>query len=193
MSSTPEQVEPAVSDEEDLTQATDSQPTTTENETEELSLDIIFEALKNKRRRQAINHLNEPGERVTLSDLAEHIAAIENDTTPELLGSQQRKRVYIALYQCHLPKLDSMGIIEFDADRGHVERTRAADQLDKYLYAVEETSRSWPRYYAGFVLISALTILLGVVTNLVSVGGGAVLFGVMCVGIAALAVCHVFE
>jgi transcription elongation GreA/GreB family factor len=48
---------------------------------ESLPLDQVFEILKNRRRREVVKYLNERDESVSLSDLAEHVAAIENDTT----------------------------------------------------------------------------------------------------------------
>jgi DNA-binding transcriptional ArsR family regulator len=106
-------------------------------EQEALPLDTVFEMLRNERRRRVLEYLEEESE-TTLSDLAEHIAARENDTTVRALSSQQRKRVYVGLYQCHLPKMDGTGIIDFDGDRGDVERTATADQLTPYLDVDDE-------------------------------------------------------
>ncbi len=97
-----------------------------------LSKDEMFELLKNQRRRDALRYLREDGES-TLSDLAERIAAKENDIEVVELSSAQRKRVYIGLYQCHLPKLDDAGVVDFEKHRGDVERLDAAAQLDSYL------------------------------------------------------------
>jgi hypothetical protein len=90
-----------------------------ENSTEgeapgDLDLDTVFDALRNQRRRHLLRYLHEASGPVTLSDVTEHVAALENDTTPEALDSQQRKRVYVALYQAHLPKLYEMGILTFN-------------------------------------------------------------------------------
>lgn len=85
-----------------------------------LSKDTVFEALTNSRRRATLYYLDENGGASNIGDLAEHIAAAENDISVPELTSAQRKRVYIGLYQCHLPKLDEMGIVEFDKHRGTV-------------------------------------------------------------------------
>jgi hypothetical protein len=68
-----------------------------------------------------------------MSDIAEHIAALEHDTTVDSLRSKQRQRVYIALYQSHLPKMDDAGVINYNQDRGLVEATALADSFDGYL------------------------------------------------------------
>jgi hypothetical protein len=101
---------------------------------DELSLSTTFELLKNRRRRETIAYLLEHDGTSTLSDLAEHIAALENGIEIVELSSDQRKRVYIGLYQCHLPKLDKAGVIDFDKNRGTVVlNPSVADQLVPYL------------------------------------------------------------
>lgn len=76
-----------------------------------LSQDQVFEVLKSPRRRYALYYLRREGGIVELSDLTDQVAVWENDTTPSGLTSEQRKRVYISLYQTHLPKLDDAGIV----------------------------------------------------------------------------------
>lgn len=102
-------------------------------EVRELPLDLTFEILKNQRRRLVLGHLREVEGESTIGDLAEEIAAIENDCTVQSLGAQQRKRVYIGLYQCHLPKMDDAGVISFNQSRGRVELNPEATPLFEYL------------------------------------------------------------
>ena len=110
----------------------------TDGETEaeavrELPLDLTFEILKNERRRLVLDHLRTVEGESTIGDLAEEIAAVENDCTVQSLGAQQRKRVYIGLYQCHLPKMDDAGVISFNQSRGRVELNPEATPLFEYL------------------------------------------------------------
>lgn len=106
---------------------------TTRENGEELEVGEIFELLKNKRRRQVIKFLKEQEDgAATLDVVAEHIAAKENDIDVSQLSSKQRKRVYIGLYQCHLPKMDDLGILEYQQNRGTIE-LQNTDQLDRYL------------------------------------------------------------
>lgn len=102
-----------------------------------LELDVVFEILKNPRRRQVVQQLRDHGE-TELGELAEFIAADENDTTVEALSADERKRVYIGLYQTHLPKMDDAGVVTYDQDRGVVAPGPAIDQLTAYLGANEE-------------------------------------------------------
>ena len=104
-----------------------------QQEPEQLSKDIVFEILKNQRRRDALHYLKVNGGEAKLGDMAEFIAAKENDIDIKALSSSQRKRVYIGLYQCHLPKMDSAGIVEFDKNRGDITLLDTAQQLETYL------------------------------------------------------------
>lgn len=135
---------------------------------EELSLDLLFEVLKNSRRREVIRYLREEGEQTTLSDVAEHIAALENDTDVRSLTSSQRKRVYVGLYQCHLPKMADMGVVEFDQNRGTLELGPNAEQLYEYLDDEDETTRAWHSYYLGLSGVGVVLFALAV-----GIGGGA--------------------
>ncbi|MFW6317033.1 MAG: DUF7344 domain-containing protein [Halorubrum sp.] len=99
----------------------------------ELTKGEIFDLLKNRRRRTVIRYLRENDGNAELNDLAEHIAAKENDIDVRQLSSDQRKRVYIGLYQCHLPKMDSLGVIDYDKDRGTIELQASVSQLLEYM------------------------------------------------------------
>lgn len=125
----------SVSDPSPATDVTDSTVDSPSDETatDELSLDIIFEMLRNRRRQLVLEYLREHDETVTIGELAEHIAAIENDTTVRQLNAQQRKRVYIGLYQCHLPKMDDVDVIEFNQSRGRIAPGKHIEPLYEYL------------------------------------------------------------
>jgi hypothetical protein len=152
---------------------------------EELSLDVVFEILKNERRRSVLRYLQSHEDRVVLGELAEHIAARENDTTVESLTAQQRKRVYVGLYQCHLPKMDDAGIVEFDRNRGIVELADNAEQLDEYLDTGADADHPWPTYYLGIAVAGAALFFAGQI--------GVLPFGwvadLVIVGVLAAVVC----
>ncbi|OIB57166.1 DUF7344 domain-containing protein [Natrialba sp. SSL1] len=132
---------------------------------DQLSKDVIFELLKNRRRREVLTYLLEADETVTLGELAEQIAAWENDTSVNALSSDQRKRVYVALYQTHLPKMDDAGIVEYDQDRGLISLSDNADLLMMYLDTDAHRQDRWDRWYAGLSIAGGVLIaaaLLGV-------------------------------
>lgn len=118
-----------------------------------LSKEEIFEVLSNHRRRYAMHHLIQTGE-TTLGELAEHVAAWEYGKTPQTVSSEERKRVYCALQQSHLPKMDTSNVVEFDKNRGVVAPTDAAEDLDIYLDVVEGDEIPWSQFYLGLSAVA---------------------------------------
>lgn len=151
-----------------------------------LSLDEIFELLKNERRREVIHYLlSAENNTTTLSDLAEHIAAKENDIDITQLSSDQRKRVYIGLYQCHLPKMDEMGVIDFDNNRGDVELNGAVDQVMPYLTRDGAASdQASPTIELG-VALGVVALLLATVLS-IGPASGMTPLGVAAISTVAL-------
>ncbi|WP_323172235.1 hypothetical protein [Natrialba sp. PRR66] len=90
------------------------------DESTTLSDDDVFHILQTSRRREAIRYMLAANESVKMGNLAEHVAAREHETTVAKLSSTQRQRVYIPLYQSHLPKLDKAGVIDYNKSRGIV-------------------------------------------------------------------------
>ncbi|MBV0923100.1 MULTISPECIES: DUF7344 domain-containing protein [Haloarcula] len=127
----------------------------------ELSRDRVFDILSSPRRRYVLYFLRTEPNPIQLTDLAEHVAAWENDTTVEELSTQQRKRVYVSLYQTHLPKLADSGLVEYDEDSGEVSISRKASEIDPYLGEQSEEPR-WYLYYLGLAVLSTLLIAASV-------------------------------
>ncbi|MCU4754198.1 ArsR family transcriptional regulator [Halobacteria archaeon AArc-curdl1] len=132
---------------------------TADKSDETLSKDVIFELLKNRRRREVLQYLLDAEGTVTLGELAEQIAAWENDTEVTALSSDQRKRVYVALYQTHLPKMDDAGIVDYDQDRGLISLADNADLLVLYLDTDTHRQDRWDRWYAGVSVIGAALLV----------------------------------
>ena len=126
-------------------------------EQETLSEDLIFDVLKNRRRRYTLHYLKQQDRPVELSELAEQVAAWENDTTVEGLSANERKSVYTSLYQTHLPKLADAGIVEYNQNRGVVELSGNAAQLEGYLRP--QNDFPWIRYYLALAVVSAVLVL----------------------------------
>lgn len=105
----------------------------------DLTRDELHTVLKNQRRRAIIRALCEDfdGE-ASLSDLAEYVAAVEcGHDGPEDVSSTERKRVYVALYQSHLPDMRRWGVVDWDGKGGSVRATPMAGDLRRYLAATE--------------------------------------------------------
>lgn len=125
-----------------------------------MSMDLVFEILSNTRRRMVLYYLRQDGGTSTIQKLAEQIAVMENDTRVEQLSSQQRKRVYVSLYQTHIPKLEETGIIEYDDDEGEVYLTDRAVEIDSYLTPTTESEYQWQIHYLALAGIGGLLLFL---------------------------------
>jgi hypothetical protein len=100
--------------------------------------------------------LREADEPIELTTLAEQVAAWENDTDIDEITEQQRKRVYVSLYQTHIPRLDEAGVIEYDSETGSVALTDDATAIDGYLDSPDD-SFPWPTVY---LFLAGASILL---------------------------------
>lgn len=159
-----------------------------DSDTGELPLDVIFEIIKNERRRRVLEYLDETDEEtVALGDLAEHIAALENGTTERALSAQQRKRVYVGLYQCHLPKMMESGIVEFDKNRGTIAVGPNVDQLGPYLDVDTDTDGGSLRAIAlGFVAIAGYALAAFGGFHGIVAGALVVLTTLLVVGVSSI-------
>ncbi len=126
---------------------------------QELSLDVVFDVLRNGRRRHVLERLASRDGATTLGDLAEHIGGIENDKPPSALASQERKRVYVGLYQSHLPKMADAGAIRYD-DRGTVEPGPHFDVFREYMDRPLPDPTPPPSYTVGVVAASLLAVIV---------------------------------
>jgi hypothetical protein len=132
-------------------------------------LDQVFGILKNQRRRSVLRYMQSVDDEVRLGELSEQIAAWECDKPVAQITSSERKRVYVGLYQSHLPKMDDIGAIEYNKQRGKIKPGPNIETFQHYLPEEEETSteRTWSEYHTriamvalgaalAFVLIAAL-------------------------------------
>jgi hypothetical protein len=124
----------------------------------ELSEDELFDVLSNQRRRFAVHLLKHEEESLEIGDMAEQIAAWENGIDTAEITGDERKRVYTALQQSHLPKMDRAGVVKFNKNRGVIEPTPALEDVDLYLDVVEGREVPWSEYYLGLSAVSAALV-----------------------------------
>lgn len=103
------------------------------SEPRELSDSEVFHLLNTSRRREAIRYLLKTGVQTQLPKLARHVAAAEHEIPINDVTPAQYQRVYIPLYQSHLPQLDEAGVIQFDPTVGLVEPTEQLGVFAQYL------------------------------------------------------------
>lgn len=97
---------------------------------EEEGTDSILIALSHHQRREALNILREANRPLALADLALELTHQLEDTSCETETQRQAERLQIELYHCHIPKLESAGLVEFDTDQNVVLLTEAAGDTD---------------------------------------------------------------
>lgn len=128
---------------------------------EPLDEDTVFDILSNRRRRQIIYYLQEHGGEAPLRDVANAVAGWEEDEAPEDVTEKQSRRVYVSLYQSHVPRLTEVGLVEHD-DTGTVRLTDRVRLLDPYLNPHSDET-PWQLYYLAVGLVG---VVLGVLVSL---------------------------
>lgn len=123
------------------------------------SEDDLFGVLSNRRRRFTVHALKDEEGATKLGDVAEQVAAWEYDVDIEQLSYNERKRVYTALQQSHLPMMNDVGIVEFDKNRGVVKPTDFLDDIEVYMEVVHGNEIPWAVYYLGLSGIAASLML----------------------------------
>ncbi|WP_243837898.1 hypothetical protein [Halobacterium sp. R2-5] len=123
--------------------------------------DELFDVLSNRRRRYAAHALKSEDGAMDLGDVAEQVAAWEYGVDVEQVSYEERKRVYTALQQSHLPMMDEAGVVDFDKNRGTVEPTPSLDDVEVYMDIVQGREIPWSVYYLGLSGV-AVSLMAGV-------------------------------
>lgn len=135
-----------------------------------LTPDEFFHALQEERRRHALRYLLDHEGPVTVDRLAEWVASREGGTDA-VPSAEACQRTYLSLYQSHLPKLDALGLVDYDQSGETVIATTTADHFAGYLggdspaepepeAATDEGRRGWGRALAGANAVGAVLLAL---------------------------------
>ena len=116
----------------------------------------IHDVLSNERRQLTLQLLKENGDMMTGRELSERIAELETGENPP--PRNIRQSVYVSLHQTHLPKLDKLDIVDYDASSKTVQLNEGAKQVASYMNAAPLRVR--PEYYLVLSLL-ALGLLGG--------------------------------
>ena len=114
----------------------------------------IHEVLRNDRRRLALEALRESDGRSTVRELSETVATRETGEEPA--PRNKRQSVYVSLHQTHLPKLDELGIVQYDGDSKEVTLEQRIEEVEVYMEVVPEYGLSWGEAYFGLALLGLL-------------------------------------
>jgi hypothetical protein len=120
----------------------------------------IHDVLRNDRRRLALEALRERGGQATVRELSEQIASQETGEAPP--PRDTRQSVYVSLHQTHLPKLDTLSIVEYKPDEKDVTLTERIQAVEVYMEVVPEYGLSWGEFYFGLALLGLLTAVAAV-------------------------------
>lgn len=142
----------------------------------------IFDLLSNPRRRMVLFYLRKRGCEMAVKELAEEIAATENDIDVESVTYKQRKRVHVSLYQTHLQRLADAGVVRHEKDEGTVRLTDRATEIEPYLEATHGQTYPWHKHYLSLAVISSLALL----AHLIGVPGFETIPSVALGGIVTL-------
>ena len=84
--------------------------------------DEVLSAIANEQRRAIIDSLNSASENTLDYDtLVDRVADTVRDKDVEGASDEQRQRVRIALRHTHLPKLEEIRVIDYEAETDHVQ------------------------------------------------------------------------
>lgn len=125
--------------------------------TADLSDEDIHDVLRNRRRRLVIDILQDADAPVSVSDLSKEIGAIESGREPP--PSNVRQSVYVSLLQTHLPKLDELGIVDYQSEGKMVSVEGGIKKVRVFMETVPKYGISRSEYYAALALLGLLVIL----------------------------------
>lgn len=98
-----------------------------------VEMDQVFGILRNQRRRYVLKYLSMTEGTITLADLTERIAAWESGKAIEQVTAEERRQVYVSLYQCHLPKMAAASAITYHEQRDEIEAGELFPVFSHYL------------------------------------------------------------
>jgi hypothetical protein len=132
----------------------------TESGSETPPADELYDILANRRRRYALHYLQQVDRRVDFGEMAEQIAAWEHEKTRQKVTSDERKYVYSALQQRHLPKMDSANLVEFNKRDGTIEPTTVLNEIDVYAEVVKKGNVPWGVYFPTLSAVHSVLLAL---------------------------------
>lgn len=124
------------------------------------TVDELYDVFANRRRRYALHYLQQADGETDLGEMAEEIAAWEYGKARQEVTSDERKYVYSALQQRHLPKMDEAGLVDFDKRDGSIEPTAVLDGVDIYAEVVAKGNIPWSVYFSLLSAVHAVVLAL---------------------------------
>lgn len=117
----------------------------------------IHDILRNDRRRRVLKSLREHDGPLSVRELSERLATAETGEDPA--PRNVRQSVYVSLHQTHLPKLEELGVIDYDTETKEVALAEAIDDVTVYMEVVPRNDLSWAEYYLGLGILGLLLVV----------------------------------
>jgi len=121
----------------------------------------VHDVLRNERRRLVLRRLLDRGEPTSVRALAEHVASVEAEEDPPSQGLRQS--AYVSLHQTHLPKLDALGVVDYDDEAKTVALAERAEDVTVYLEVVPRYGLSQNELFFCVALLGGLLALASAV------------------------------
>jgi hypothetical protein len=129
----------------------------------------VYDILRNERRRHVLRYLVDDGDASTIADIADHIAEIESGESPP--PSDTRQSVYVSLHQTHLPKLDGLGVVEYDREERTVRLLEGADEVLRRLEGPTDADAT-PLAWVFGVAVVGFVVAVGALLAAPGLAGG---------------------
>ncbi|WP_306058990.1 DUF7344 domain-containing protein [Natronococcus wangiae] len=101
-----------------------------------IEFDAVLDLCRDRHRRIALAVFEEEQRSLTVNDLTKTILKYNHQTPVTEVSEEALTEIRVSLYRVHIPKLESVGVIEYDPERQHAEPTERFDQLRPYLSAI---------------------------------------------------------
>ena len=167
---------------------TDSRDGETGGKTE-VTQSVIYSMISNDRRRYVLRFLQNEDREVHLREMAERVAAWENDEAVEAVTTKERRRVETALRQFHIPKMDDAGFVTYDERRKTVRLAVPVSTFIDYLDPQTTESRRWNTIAmvlgAGSLLAFVASYSFGGDIGAALAGAALLLVGTVLLGLGA--------
>lgn len=99
----------------------------------EIPTDSLFDILRDERRRYVLYYLENESNPASLDELAEAVASWSHDVGTADLPDELHRSARNSLHHCHVPRLESVGVVEYDVDQQTVTLADAAEETEPFL------------------------------------------------------------
>lgn len=99
---------------------------------EDRSARQLYDIFRNVRRRYVLYYAKQVRGPISVNELVEKIASWEDPLDSEGCSRERRRSIYNSLQQTHLPKLEDVGLIEYNRNKKRVTLTAHAERVEFY-------------------------------------------------------------